>query len=101
MIRDIDRHFLKTDQSNLPIFVDIGVYENETAYNRVCVIGGYNQLVELEGLEPSSKRGTNELSTCVFPTWFSAVGRQGTANRQLSPFVFRTPRGALGILFPI
>lgn len=50
MIRDIDRHFLKTDQSNLPIFVDIGVYENETAYNRVCVIGGYNQLVELEGL---------------------------------------------------
>lgn len=49
MIRDIDRHFLKTDQS---IFVDIGVYENETAYNRVCVIGGYNQLVELEELEP-------------------------------------------------
>lgn len=47
MIRDIDRHFLKTDQS---IFVDIGVYENETAYNRVCVIGGYNQLVELEAL---------------------------------------------------
>ncbi len=49
MIRDIDRHFLKTDQS---IFVDIGVYENETAYNRVCVIGGYNQLVELEAHEP-------------------------------------------------
>jgi hypothetical protein len=54
MIRDIDRHFLKTDQSNLPIFVDIGVYENETAYNRVCVIGGYNQLVELEGVQPHS-----------------------------------------------
>ena len=28
-------------------------------------------LVEMEGLEPSSKRGTNELSTCLVFTWFS------------------------------
>ena len=28
-------------------------------------------LVELEGFEPSSKRGTNELSTCLAFTWFS------------------------------
>lgn len=40
-------------------------------------------LVELEGLEPSSKRGTNELSTCLFLSWFSSRGRLRTANRDL------------------
>lgn len=41
-------------------------------------------LVEMEGLEPSSKRGTNELSTCVVSTWLSGSDRQETANHNLS-----------------
>ena len=44
--------------------------------------------MEMEGFEPSSKRGTNVLSTCVFPSWFSCVGRHGTANRRLSSLSF-------------
>ena len=39
--------------------------------------------VELEGVEPSSKRGTNVLSTCVFFAWFSWRGRPKTTNRAL------------------
>ena len=39
--------------------------------------------MELEGLEPSSKRGTNVLSTCLFLSWFSNRGRLRTANRGL------------------
>ena len=39
--------------------------------------------VELEGFEPSSKRGTNELSTCVVSSWFSSCGRPETTNRGL------------------
>ena len=39
--------------------------------------------VELEGLEPSSKRGTNVLSTCVFFDWFSCSGRPKTTNLDL------------------
>ena len=40
-------------------------------------------LVELEGFEPSSKRGTNELSTCLVSTWFSCQDRQETTNLDL------------------
>jgi len=40
--------------------------------------------VEMEGLEPSSKRGTNELSTCLVDVWFSSCGRPRTTNRTLS-----------------
>lgn len=36
--------------------------------------------VELEGIEPSSKRGTNKLSTCLVLTWFSTMGRLETTN---------------------
>ena len=43
-----------------------------------------SMLVELEGLEPSSKRGTNELSTCVVSTWLLGSNRQETANYNLS-----------------
>lgn len=39
--------------------------------------------VEMEGFEPSSKRGTNELSTCLVSIWFSSYGRQETTNRAL------------------
>ena len=40
--------------------------------------------VELEGFEPSSKRGTNMLSTCVVSDWFSKVARPGRPNYPLS-----------------
>lgn len=39
--------------------------------------------MELEGFEPSSKRGTNELSTCLVSTWFSCGDRQETTNHCL------------------
>lgn len=43
--------------------------------------------VELEGLEPSSKRGTNVLSTCVVSSWFSWHHRLETANNALIPYL--------------
>ena len=39
--------------------------------------------VEMEGIEPSSKRGTNKLSTCLVLTWFSSIGRIKTTNLKL------------------
>ncbi len=47
--------------------------------------------VELEGFEPSSKRGTNELSTCVVSSWFSCCGRPETTNRGLILLIFGSP----------
>ena len=44
--------------------------------------------VELEGLEPSSKRGNGGLSTCVFLDWFSCAGRPRTANLRLILRIF-------------
>lgn len=38
----------------------------------------------MEGFEPSSKRGTNELSTCLVFCWFSTWDRLKTANPALS-----------------
>ena len=38
------------------------------------------KIVELEGFEPSSKRGTNKFSTCLVLTWFSTTGRIKTTN---------------------
>ena len=49
----------------------------------ICMSDNYSFAVELEGFEPSSKRGTNKVSTCLVPAWFSIGGRPGTANRQL------------------
>ena len=43
----------------------------------------YSRFVELEGFEPSSKRGTNKVSTCLVLAWFSIDGRPWTTNRQL------------------
>ncbi len=37
-----------------------------------------NMKVELEGFEPSSKQGTNWLSTCLFCYWFSISEREQT-----------------------
>jgi len=39
--------------------------------------------VELEGLEPSSSRGINKLSTCLVGCWFWSGGRETTPNRRL------------------
>ena len=41
--------------------------------------------VELEGFEPSSKRGIRVLSTCVVSGWFSCSGCSGRATTALSP----------------
>ena len=40
--------------------------------------------MELEGFEPSSKRGTNVLSTCVVADWFSSDVRPGQPNASLA-----------------
>ena len=39
-----------------------------------------NFKVELAGIEPSSKRGPNKLSTCLVLTWFSTMSRLETTN---------------------
>ncbi len=39
--------------------------------------------VELEGVEPSSKQGTNLLSTCLSSLWFSCAGKTEATNRHL------------------
>lgn len=36
--------------------------------------------VELEGFEPSSKQGTNRLSTCLFQTSLSGISKTWTTN---------------------
>ena len=40
-------------------------------------------LVELEGIEPSSKRGNHKLSTCLSLPKFSSSGRTKAINRCL------------------
>lgn len=57
--------------------------------------------VELGGFEPPSKRGTNELSTCVFFGWFSCRGRPKTTNRDLILLNFDSGIEACPNLFPI
>ena len=49
----------------------------------ICISDSYSCLVELEGFEPSSKRGTNKVSTCLVLAWFSTAGRPKTTNRRL------------------
>ena len=41
-------------------------------------------IVELEGVEPSSRRGTNAVSTCVVTNWFSCRGRLGLPTAALA-----------------
>jgi len=41
--------------------------------------------VELEGLEPSSKRGSNLLSTCLSSFYLS--GRSATEDTKLNPYL--------------
>lgn len=39
--------------------------------------------VDQEGLEPSSKRGNNMLSTRLSLTWFSSAGKTSATNQHL------------------
>lgn len=55
MCRVADQEFLQTNRG----------------YAKILHLGAASVGVEMEGLEPSSKRGTNELSTCLVLTWFS------------------------------
>lgn len=45
-------------------------------------------VVELEGIEPSSKQETDMLSTCLVCPWLSGAGWQQTADLYLSSFIF-------------
>ncbi len=47
--------------------------------------GPLSGFVELEGVEPSSKRGNHKLSTRLFQTSFSCRGKTWTTNRGLIP----------------
>ena len=43
----------------------------------------FTNIVELEGIEPSSKRGNHKLSTCLSLPKFSCRGRTKAINRDL------------------
>ncbi len=47
------------------------------------IIRAFFLLVELEGIEPSSKRGNHKLSTCLSLPKFSCSGRTKAINRCL------------------
>jgi hypothetical protein len=44
-------------------------------------------IVDLEGVEPSSKQGNNKLSTCLSSLRFSSVGKTEATNLHLIPFI--------------
>lgn len=60
--------------------------------------GPFCHKVELEGFEPSSKRGTNMLSTCVVSDWFSKMARPGRPNHPLSLRVSHRRPGAVSTI---
>ena len=65
-----------------------------TKYPEIKEISGYYfdlffLLVELEGFEPSSKQGTNLLSTCLSLLRLSGMGKTKATNPNLSFFNFR------------
>ena len=43
--------------------------------------------MELAGVEPASKRGSNKLSTCLAPTWFLCKHRIRATHVYLSSFI--------------
>ena len=57
-------------------------------------------LVELEGVEPSSKQGNNKLSTCLSSLRFSSVGRTEATNSHLILFILQYIQGYV-LLSPI
>ena len=50
--------------------------------------GPFCHKVELEGFEPSSKRGNHKLSTCLSLPKFSCYGRTKAINRNLILLIF-------------
>ena len=58
-------------------------------------------LVELEGIEPSSKQGNHTLSTCLFQTSFSCCDKTWTTHQQPYLLKFHSPVRAPGKLFPM
>ncbi len=44
-------------------------------------------VVELEGVEPSSKQETDKLSTCLFDYWFSNCKWKPTSDCNLIPLI--------------
>lgn len=63
--------------------------------------GPFCHKVELEGFEPSSKRGTNELSTCLSSPKLSGTDKTEATNPFLSPLKFHRRPGTNPRLFPI
>ena len=57
--------------------------QKTNAMGFVFIIHGICFCVELEGVEPSSKQGTNLLSTCLSSLWFSCAGKTEATNRHL------------------
>ena len=53
------------------------------AFTRVCIYLLFEK-VELAGVEPASKRGSNKLSTCLAPTCFSCKHRIRATHVYLS-----------------
>lgn len=51
------------------------------------------RIVELEGVEPSSKQGNNKLSTCLSSLRFSSAGKTEATNLRLIPFISSHLRG--------
>lgn len=48
----------------------------------------HSTFVELEGVEPSSKQGTRELSTCLVSAWLSGKGHEG--NTESKPLAYES-----------
>ena len=57
--------------------------------------------VELEGIEPSSKRGNHKLSTCLSPTSVFVRGQDRSHQPAPYPLKFHAGHEALPALFPI
>lgn len=53
---------------------------NAAKYNHKWVDSRQRNVVELEGIEPSSKQGRPTLSTRLFQTGFSNTGKTWTTN---------------------
>ncbi len=59
----------------------------------ILISDSYSCFVELEGFEPSSKRGNDKVSTCLVSTWFSTAGRLVTTNLRLILWISGSARG--------
>ena len=61
----------------------MGSSRNNKALETLIFKGLSVTFVELEGIEPSSKRGNHKLSTCLSLPKFSCRGRTKAINRDL------------------